>query len=97
MVEGIRMPEEELFRIVIDEEVGKIEAFALKDAGDKIWRWIKSGSDRILNITTEGLASAADKVRERIQTKLGGKWEVSQISLKVSSNPSATIIIKRKS
>lgn len=95
----MEMAEEEIFRIVIDEETNNIEAMdiqTISQHGHKVWRWIKSGADRVLNLSGNGLASAADKVKKQIQLKLGGEWEVSQISLTISSSPSATITIERK-
>jgi hypothetical protein len=93
------MAEEELFRVIVDEEIGQLETLERIDVsriGHKIWRWIKSGTNRILNLSSQELAVAADTVRQKIQSKLGGEWEVSQISLTFSTNPSATIVIARK-
>jgi hypothetical protein len=90
------MKEDQEFRITLDEDESRSELMFEAGVGEKIWRWVSSETEKILNLSMNGITASADKIKKQLEAKLGGTWLVSEISLTISSNPSATVTIVRK-
>jgi hypothetical protein len=90
------MKEDQEFRIALDEDTTRSELMFETGVGEKIWRWMSSETEKILNLSVNGLTTSADKIRKQLEAKLGGTWVISEMNLTISSNPSATVKIVRK-
>jgi hypothetical protein len=89
--------EDFLINVEGEERAIRIAIAEGKAPGGRIWQWVKSGVQSILNVSTSGLASTAETVRKQLEEKLGGKWDLDRISVTLSKTPSATIVIVKKS
>ena len=95
------MSVEEEFLVTVEKE-GELMSILATIAegtvpGKRVWQWIKNGVQSILNLSTSGLVSTAETVKDQLKNKLGGEWDLERVSITLSKSPSATIVIVKKS
>jgi len=88
---------EEEFLIAVEKAGVAVAITEEKAFGDRIWRWVKDGVKRVLELSTSGLTSATRTVREQLEDELGGEWDLQSVLITLSQSPSATIAVAKKS
>ena len=76
---------EEEFLVTVEKE-GELTSILATIAegtvpGKRVWQWIKNGVQSILNLSTSGLASTAETIRDQLEDKLGGEWDLDRVSI----------------
>ena len=70
---------EEDFIIAFQDDRAVVDVAFGTESGRKIWRWITKGSQRLLDLSVEGLTSAAERVRFHVENNLDGEWRVNEL------------------
>jgi hypothetical protein len=89
--------EEMEIRVVIDTSQEETALGMPRETENKVLNWIKQGQEYILNLSTTGLADAAETIRTELEELTEGEWEMAELELTITAPPSIKILIKKKS